>query len=111
MAVRPGTAKRHDRFGTRESPWENDVKYMDAAVHWLRTGGPGMDRPWILAMSTHMGGGTHTSGEHRRLPAHYVPCLRHVDAAEPEESAFLLGRHLGEHGNAEVRGRQVLELG
>ena len=48
LAVCPGGAKRLDGYGPRDTPWGNDVTYMDAAVDWLRTRAPEMDRPWVL---------------------------------------------------------------
>ena len=48
LAVRSGAAKRLDGYGPREASWGNDVTYMDAAVDWLQTRAPGMDRPWVL---------------------------------------------------------------
>ena len=48
LAVRPGGAARLDKYGPGDTPWGNDVTYMDAAIDWLRTRAPEMDRPWVL---------------------------------------------------------------
>ena len=48
LAIRKGALARRERYGPRETPWGNDVGYMDAAVDWLQTRAPAMDRPWVL---------------------------------------------------------------
>ena len=48
LAVREGAAERFDKYGPHETPWGNDVRYMDVAVDWLQTRAPAMDRPWVL---------------------------------------------------------------
>ena len=44
----PGGAARLDKYGPRDAPWGNDVTYMDAAVDWLQTRAPELNRPWVL---------------------------------------------------------------
>ena len=48
LAVRQGASTRFDKYGPHESPWGNDVNYMDAAVNWLCTRASRIDRPWVL---------------------------------------------------------------
>ena len=48
LAIRKGAEDRFDNYGPNERPWKNDVAYMDAAIDWLQTRAPGMDRPWVL---------------------------------------------------------------
>ena len=48
LAVCPGGAERLDKYGPRDAPWGSDVTYMDAAVDWLQTRAPEMDRHWVL---------------------------------------------------------------
>ena len=48
LAVRERAAERFDRYGPHEPPWGKDVTYMDAAVDWLQTRAPEIERPWVL---------------------------------------------------------------
>ena len=48
LAVREGAAQRFEQYGPGETPWGKDVSYMDAAVDWLQTRAPAMDRPCVL---------------------------------------------------------------
>ena len=48
LAVREGAVERREQYGPRETPWGKDVSYMDAAVDWLRTRAPAVDRPWVM---------------------------------------------------------------
>jgi len=48
LAVREGAAARFEEYGPHDPPWGRDVGYMDAAVHWLQTRAPLIDRPWVL---------------------------------------------------------------
>ena len=48
LAVREGADQRFDEYGPRDTPWGRDVDCMDAAVEWLQTRAPAMQRPWVL---------------------------------------------------------------
>ena len=48
LAVREGADLRFDRYGPHEPPWGRDVGFMDAAVEWLQTRAPTLQRPWVL---------------------------------------------------------------
>ena len=109
LAVRQGAERRLDNYGIHERPWKNDVVYMDAAVEWLRTRAPEMDRPWVLYVNLVKPHFPHFCTDelwdkyrdHGDLPAHGVEAAtaQHPYAADLRRHFAL--EHVEEH---QVRG-------
>ena len=51
LAIRTGAAKRANGFGVRKDPFKGDIARTDAAVKWLRTTAPSLNKPWTLAVN------------------------------------------------------------
>lgn len=51
LSIREGAAKRADGFGVREDAFDDDLKVMDAALHWLKEVAPTIRTPWNLTIN------------------------------------------------------------
>jgi choline-sulfatase len=51
LAIRTGAAERAGGYGPRPDAGAADVHRVDAAVEWLTTLAPALDRPWLLTVN------------------------------------------------------------